>query len=110
MSIEIVNGRVFVEGKETVDPAFIGYAILDLAENSEEKLYTVNDIVNPKIKTHVVHSQTKDAWNVIGKSLGSKYKIARIPYISGETKEAFNHAAFISECFNNSDSLMSLLK
>ncbi|RUT68677.1 hypothetical protein D0817_20165 [Flavobacterium cupreum] len=30
--IEIVNGRVFVEGKETVDPALIGYAVLDEAE------------------------------------------------------------------------------
>jgi hypothetical protein len=35
MSIEIVNGRVFVEGKETVDPAFIGYVILDLAEEKQ---------------------------------------------------------------------------
>lgn len=31
--IEIVNGRVFVEGKETVDPTLIGYAVLDAAEN-----------------------------------------------------------------------------
>lgn len=33
--IEIANGRVFVDGKETVDPALIGYAILDFAESQE---------------------------------------------------------------------------
>jgi len=33
--IEIVNGRVFVNGKETVDPTFIGYALLDFAESQE---------------------------------------------------------------------------
>lgn len=66
---------------------------------------------NPKIKTRVVHSQTKAAWNVVGESLGGKYKIARIPYIlcnAGKIEtlnrlEAFKHAEFISYCFNNSD-------
>jgi len=33
--IEIVNGRVFVEGKETVDPTLIGYAVIDFAETQE---------------------------------------------------------------------------
>jgi len=33
--IEIVNGRVFVDGKETVDPTLIGYAVLDFAETQE---------------------------------------------------------------------------
>ena len=33
--IEIVNGRVFVEGKETLDPTFIGCAILDFADTQE---------------------------------------------------------------------------
>jgi len=33
--IEIVNGRVFVEGVETVDPTLIGYAIIDFAESQE---------------------------------------------------------------------------
>lgn len=32
-NIEIANGRVFVNGKETVDPLLIGYAMLDFAEN-----------------------------------------------------------------------------
>lgn len=34
--IEIVNGRVFVEGKETVDPTLIGLALLDFAESIEK--------------------------------------------------------------------------
>jgi hypothetical protein len=33
--IEICNGRVFVEGVETVDPTHIGYALLDFAESQE---------------------------------------------------------------------------
>jgi len=61
------------------------------------------------IITKVVHSQTKPAWNVVGVSIPGKYKIARCPYevIEGsetldtrERKEAFEHAKFISECFN----------
>ena len=33
--IEFVNGRVFINGIETVDPTHIGYAILDFAESQE---------------------------------------------------------------------------
>jgi hypothetical protein len=72
---------------------------------------------NPKIKTKVVHSQTKSAYNIIGTSLGNKYKIARIPYLvngdlseewnNKEMDEAKNHAEFISYCFNNSDSILA---
>jgi hypothetical protein len=66
---------------------------------------------NPKIKTRVAHSQTKSAWNIIGECLGGKYKIARVPYltvgdqdISDRNRvEAFEHATFISHCFNHSD-------
>lgn len=30
--ISIVNGKVFIDGKETINPELIGYAFLDLAE------------------------------------------------------------------------------
>lgn len=72
---------------------------------------------NPKIKTKVVHSQTKTAWNVVGTSpIGGKYKIARVPYVVvDEDKisemnrvEAFKHASFISHCFNISDTICSI--
>ena len=33
--IEIVNGRVFIDGKETTDATFIGCAMLDFAEAME---------------------------------------------------------------------------
>jgi hypothetical protein len=33
--VEIVNGRVFVEGVETIDPTLIGLAVLDYAETQE---------------------------------------------------------------------------
>lgn len=65
----------------------------------------------PRLNTRVVHSESKTAWNVIGTRLGDKYKIARVPYnISGnyilderEKKEAYEHAVFISTCFNVAD-------
>lgn len=66
-------------------------------------------MINPKTKTEVRHSQTKAAWNVVGITPGLKYKIARCPYLVSECekttererKEAFEHAEFISKCFNN---------
>lgn len=72
-------------------------------------------MTNPKIKTRVVHSQTKPAWNIIGTIPGNKYKIARVPYVvSGDEtidsynrSEAANHADFISYCFNNSDKILT---
>lgn len=73
---------------------------------------------NPNIETKVVHSETKNAWNVIGTTLGTKYKIARIPYFVDEDKfssdlvkaEAFEHATFISYCFNRSDEILKCIK
>lgn len=42
--IEIVNGRVFVNDKETVNPELIGYAVLDAAENSDTIICSYKDI------------------------------------------------------------------
>ncbi len=72
---------------------------------------------NSNIKTKIVHSQSKTAWNVIGDNLGGKYKIARIPYsVTGneiidtiEKSEALRHAKFISQCFNNSGKIVSII-
>lgn len=36
MILEISNGRVFIDGKETVNPEYIGYAILDYAESNTD--------------------------------------------------------------------------
>jgi hypothetical protein len=75
---------------------------------------------NPNIKTKVLHSETNNAWNVIGTSLAKKFKIARVPYVVNKNlskeeynkkiKEAENIAEFISECFNNSEKIIELLK
>lgn len=69
---------------------------------------------DPKIKTKIVHSKSKMAWNVIG-DIPHKYKVARVPYIKGNDEEgtyamreeALRHAQFISFCFNNSASILS---
>ena len=61
------------------------------------------------MKTKVVHSQSKDAWNVVNSVWGEKYKLARIPYVIlpdeaniniRNKAEALAHAEFISLCFN----------
>ena len=60
------------------------------------------------VQTIVVHSLTKSAWNVIGVSIPGKFKIARVPYFftgsdestSVERQEAYEHAVFISNYFN----------
>jgi hypothetical protein len=72
---------------------------------------------NPNIKTKVVHSESKDAWNVVGTKIPGKFKIARIPYfvigndiIDTKNKaEALLHAEFISRCFNSSDKIISTI-
>lgn len=69
----------------------------------------------PKVKTKVAHSETKPAWNIIGTTMGGKFKIARVPYLvtdddfinAKEKKEAYEHAQFISMCFNNSSDILS---
>ena len=66
-------------------------------------------MIHPNIKTKVKHSESKDAWNIIGDSLGDKYKIARVPYQKFDDEalatqhkaKALEHALFISYCFNN---------
>jgi len=59
------------------------------------------------MKTKVVHSETKSAWNIVSTEIGSKYKIARVPYVitgcsqeidGRNRKEALDHAQFISKC------------
>lgn len=65
---------------------------------------------NQKFKTKVVHSLSKSAWNVVAENpLGSKYKLARVPYVTSDDQkicdmnrnEALVYAEFISHCFNN---------
>ena len=68
-------------------------------------------------KTKVVHSESKTAYNIIGTTLGSKYKVARVPYIvtghseidSREKGEAYEDAVFISLCLNNKDRILKIL-
>ena len=45
MGIEIKDGRIFVEGKETVNPELIGWAVIDAAESGSIEIIckTVED-------------------------------------------------------------------
>ena len=64
-----------------------------------------------KIKTKVVHSTSKPEWKIVSTTLGTKHKIATVPYtpsldvdvIDKERDEALAHANKISELINNSD-------
>jgi hypothetical protein len=75
-------------------------------------------MIAPRIRTKVVHSKTKDAWNVVGTNLGGKYKIAGVPYVvtsdknitEREKAEAKHHAEFISACFNNSGLIIPFIR
>jgi hypothetical protein len=42
------------------------------------------------------HSESKDAFNIIGTVLGGNYKIARIPYLVTESLEAEHNAKLIA--------------
>lgn len=77
---------------------------------------------NPNLKTKVIHSESKNAWNVAGTKLGGKYKIARCPYVvdntlgeystqinAREKVEALECAEFISWCFNHSTEIIENL-
>lgn len=47
--IEIKDGQVFINGVPTTDPTFIGCAILDLAEateNTDKKLDIIDLLIN----------------------------------------------------------------
>ena len=49
--IEIKEGQVFIDGVPTTDPTFIGCALLDLAEateNTNEKLDIIDLLINEK--------------------------------------------------------------
>ena len=71
---------------------------------------------NPKIDVKIKHSESKNAWNIIGTRPGAKYKIARVPYLKVDDSEilttrnkakALKHAEWISFCFNNSDNILA---
>ncbi len=96
--------------------------ILFMGDNFVKKLKSkrqnIEKLEDPNLKTIVVHSETKNAWNIVGQILGDKYKIARIPYVIDYSEveankiakeEALIHAKFISECFNNSNIICELL-
>lgn len=45
------------------------------------------------MKTVVIHSNSKPAWNIINKKLGAKRKIEVVPYVKGiesENKQLLN--------------------
>lgn len=70
------------------------------------------------MKTKVIHSQTKIAWNVVNTKLGAKYKLARVPYVNNtgdlisderERNEAFQIAKFISDCLNMAEEIKKFM-
>lgn len=66
-------------------------------------------VKSPGIQTVVEHSNSKTAWYVKGITMGKKHHIARVSYVvvqdnvqlsNREKEEAYQHATFISHCFN----------
>lgn len=61
-----------------------------------------------KLKTKVIHSNSKPSWYVVGTTLGCKHRIAEFHYLVTKDEatntqlkhEALEHARFTSNCFN----------
>ena len=61
-------------------------------------------------KTKVIHSKSKDAWNILGTQVGKKYKLVIVPYVKDEgnksvslvnKNEALRHAEYIRFCLES---------
>lgn len=96
--IEICNGRVFVEGVETVDPTLIGYALLDFAEN--------NDKSKIKIPTGILIDKSKlfEKYNLFKKqnNLRNTYERDILIKLLSEMDDEFTSIEFAKKgvCLN----------
>ncbi|OHT44434.1 hypothetical protein [Flavobacterium tructae] len=70
MNISIENGRVFVNGKETVNPELIGYAILDAAESSDTLICSYQEIKDLVSKVIETTFEVNDTIDQVIKSIG----------------------------------------
>lgn len=92
------------------------YALINrLCSQMETIQKLARELLAPRIESNkviveVVHSQSKTAWNIVNRSLGGKYKIARIPYLvvdgnevltTRNKSEALRHAEFIAKSINS---------
>lgn len=95
--IEIFYGRIFVNGKETIDPMLIGLALMDYAENGGQKLpilqngiaensfdydeivYLVHDIEQlPRMITAVIIGKTQILYEVICGTVVSQHQSSEL--------------------------------
>jgi len=99
MSLVIQGGKIFVEGKETVDVNLIGYALLDFAEdiNSLEEIFQISldkeivkdyksnetesppNLFNPKDLVYLVHDieqLPRMVTKIVIDDLGVMYELA----------------------------------
>lgn len=68
-----------------------------------------------KTKWKVVHSVSKDAWNVVNTELGGKYKIARVPYVVSEDNDEWDlkrkiQAENIAQLISKAPEMREMLK
>ncbi|GIZ08362.1 hypothetical protein [Flavobacterium sp. UMI-01] len=101
MKIEIDNGRIFLDGKETIDPVLIGYAVLDYAENSVVDLSTLKQKYHDYIKTRN-HRKTIEREMlidlIISKNLTTPQKLAvEAKKINISQATCYNVFAFLKE-------------
>lgn len=56
-SILVDSGRIFIDGRETVDPTLIGYKILDLVENGTKIKIdnSIDEVFNEKDEVYLKH-------------------------------------------------------
>ncbi len=91
-SLVIEQGRIFIEGVETLDPMLIGYAIIDLVqdgkilfvENSIEEVFSEKDMV------FVKHDQHQSPRMIIGIEISND----SVVYNCMSGTELSNHYAY----------------
>lgn len=76
----------------------------------------MSEFKGTKGKWDIKHSESKDAWNIIGTVLGGKYKIARIPYYKdSRLSDSFNdfekrEANYDAKLISKSPEMLEMLK
>ena len=88
--IQIENGRIFVEGKETIDPLLIGYAVLDSVENNQE--VDLSNTITTELKVDPNNSSTdffvmKSAAPGLKLQLGEFYTHGDIVYLKHDVDQ-----------------------
>ena len=92
----IENGRVFIDGKETIDPILIGYTILDLIEEGVKIKIdrAIDEVFNEKDEVYLKHDPDQLKRIITGIYIGNH---AVIYYVSSGTDVSKHYSYELSK-------------